>query len=92
MKPDKQLIGVGISSAFVASLCCITPVLAMLAGVSGLASAFSWLEPLRPYLTGLTLAVLAFAWYQKIRPQKQMNCECETDEKPKFVQTKLFLE
>lgn len=91
MKFDKSLIGTGLLAAFTASLCCITPVLAMLAGVSGLASAFSWMEPLRPYLVGLTITVLAFAWYQKLRPQKQINCECDSDEKPKFIRTKLFL-
>ncbi|HEY1054273.1 MAG TPA: heavy metal transporter, partial [Emticicia sp.] len=44
----------GILTAFATSLCCITPVLALLGGASGLASSFSWIEPFRPYLIGLT--------------------------------------
>ena len=48
MKTDKKLIGAGLLTAFAASLCCITPVLALVAGTSGLASSFSWLEPARP--------------------------------------------
>ena len=32
-----------------------------------------------------------FAWYQKLKPQKEIDCECETDVKPKFLQTRTFL-
>ena len=91
MKTDKKLIGAGLLTAFAASLCCITPVLALVAGTSGLASSFSWLEPARPYFIGLTILVLGFAWYQKLKPQKEIDCECETDEKPKFIQSRKFL-
>lgn len=91
MKKNKRLIGAGLLTAFAASLCCITPVLALIAGTSGLASSFSWLEPLRPYLIGLTVLVLGFAWYQKLKPQKQIDCSCDTTEKTPFIQTKKFL-
>ena len=91
MKTDKKLIGAGLLTAFTASLCCITPVLALVAGTSGLAFTFSWLEPARPYFIGLTILVLGFAWYQKLKPQKQIDCNCEMDEKPKFIQSKMFL-
>jgi copper chaperone CopZ len=91
MKKDNKLIGAGILTAFAASLCCITPVLALIAGTSGLAASFSWLEPFRPYLIGLTILVLGFAWYQKLKPQKEIDCDCETDEKPKFIQSRKFL-
>jgi len=91
MKTDSKLIGAGLLTAIAASLCCITPVLALLAGTSGLASTFSWLEPFRPYFIGLTILVLGFAWYQKLKPKKQIDCNCEKEEKPKFIQTKKFL-
>ena len=91
MKNNSKLIGTGMLTAITASLCCITPVLALIAGTSGIASAFSWIEPFRPYLIGLTVFVLGFAWYQKLKPQKEIDCECETDEKPKFIQSKRFL-
>ena len=64
MKSDNKLIGTGLLTAITASLCCITPVLALIAGTSGIASTFSWIEPFRPYLIGLTILVLGFAWYQ----------------------------
>jgi copper chaperone CopZ len=96
MKSDNKLIGAGLLTAITASLCCITPVLALIAGTSGIASTFSWIEPFRPYLIGLTFLVLGFAWYQKLIPiaigtQKEIECECEADENPKFLQTKTFL-
>ena len=78
-------------AAITASLCCITPVLALIAGTSGVASTFSWIEPFRPYLIGLTILVLLFAWYQKLKPEKEIDCECETDKEPKFMQSKTFL-
>lgn len=91
MKKDNKLIGAGLLTAFAASLCCITPVLALVAGTSGLASTFSWLDPARPYFIGLTVLVLGFAWHQKIKPKEEVNCNCEEDEKPKFIQSKFFL-
>lgn len=88
-----KLAGASILSAIAASLCCITPVLALISGASGVASTFSWLEPARPYLLGITVLVLGFAWYQKLKPRtaEEIQCACEEDEKPPFMQTKKFL-
>ncbi|WP_298495786.1 mercuric transport protein MerTP [uncultured Algibacter sp.] len=86
-----KLIGTSLISAIAASLCCITPVLAMIAGTSGIASMFSWIEPFRPYLIGLTILILGFAWYQKLKPQKEIDCECDIEENSKFIQSKTFL-
>ncbi len=92
MNNNKKLIGTSVLAAITASLCCITPVLALLAGTSGIASTFSWIEPFRPYLIGITILVLAFAWYLKLKPntKAEIDCECE-DEKPKFINSKGFL-
>lgn len=91
-KPGK-LAGASILSAIAASLCCITPVLALISGAGGIASSFSWLEPARPYLLGITVLVLGFAWYQKLKPRtaEEIQCACEDVEKPPFMQTKKFL-
>tara|TARA_R110002124_G_scaffold283427_1_gene459408 strand:- start:5469 stop:6080 length:612 start_codon:yes stop_codon:yes gene_type:complete len=86
---DTKWMGAGLFAAFTASLCCITPVIVFAAGISGAASAFSWLEPFRPYLIGLTVLLLGFAWYQKLKPQWDPECACE--ENPSFWQTKSFL-
>ena len=91
MKSENKLIGAGLLTAITASLCCITPVLALIAGTSGIASTFSWIEPFRPYLIGLTILVLGFTWFQKLKPRNEIDCDCETEEKPKFIQSKKFL-
>lgn len=81
-----------VLTAVAASLCCITPVLALFIGATGIASTFSWLELFRPYLIGLTVVGLSFAWYQKLKPVKaDIDCVCEEDEKPSFWQSKTFL-
>lgn len=82
-----------VLSAIAASLCCITPVIALVAGSSSLAANFSWIEPARPYLLGLSIAVLTFAWYIKLKPAKtnKMDCNCETQVKASFLQSKTFL-
>lgn len=84
---------VGLLTAIVASLCCITPVFSLLAGVSGIAASFSWMEPFRPYLIALTIGALGFAWYQKLKPRtkEEIECACKTDERPSFWQSKKFL-
>lgn len=85
--------GASILSAIAASLCCITPLLALISGASGAASAFSWMEPLRPYLITITILVLGFAWYQVLIPKskKEIDCNCEEDSKVPFMQSKKFL-
>ena len=88
---NNKLIGTSVITAIAASLCCVTPVLGLIAGTSGIASTFSWIEPFRPYLIGLTILVLGFAWYHKLKPINEIDCECETDIKPKFMQSKAFL-
>lgn len=89
----RKLLGAGVVSAVAASLCCITPVLALISGTSGIASAFSWMEPLRPYLIGITILVLALAWHQKLKPRtkEEIECACDKDGKKPFIQTKTFL-
>jgi mercuric ion transport protein len=86
-------LGAGLLAALAASLCCITPILAMVAGVGGVAATFSWLEPLRPFLIGTTLLVLTFAWYRKLKPRRQeeIACACESDPNPSFWQSRRFL-
>jgi len=87
----KGLLGIGVITAIASSLCCITPVLALVAGSSGAASSFSWIEPARPYLIGITVLVLVFAWWQKLKPVKEDDCGCAVENKPSFFKSKLFL-
>lgn len=90
---NSKWIGAGLLTAITASLCCITPVLALLSGVSGIAATFSWMEPARPFLIALTIGVLGFAWYNILKPRtaEEIECACEEDEKPSFLQSKMFI-
>lgn len=95
---ENKWLGVGMFAAIAASLCCITPVLAILGGIGGIASTFSWLEPLRPYLIGLSVIALGSAFYQAYKPKKEIECNCENDDpsgdkagKLKFINSKKFL-
>lgn len=89
-RTNVKAAGLGLLTAVAASMCCIAPLVALIAGTSGAASTMSWLEPARPYLIGFTVITLGFAWYQKLMPQKEVDC-CAPKEKQKFIQTKLFL-
>lgn len=91
IKTSGNLLGAGIISALLASSCCIIPLLALIAGSSGLASSFGWIEPARPYLIALSLSVLGFAWYQKLKPVKVEEDCCAVNVQPRFIQSKTFL-
>ncbi len=79
LKSTNKFTSAGLVSAFAASLCCITPVVALFAGTSSIAATFSWIEPARPYLIGLSVVALAFAWYLKLKPQAAHDCGCAED-------------
>ena len=69
----------------------ISPVIALIAGSSSIASSLAWIEPVRPYLIGGTALALGFAWYQKVRPQAVEDCNCSVTQKPNFIQSQSFL-
>ncbi|WP_144605289.1 mercuric transport protein MerTP [Algoriphagus algorifonticola] len=91
MKSEKTILKVSILTAFSASLCCITPLLALIAGTGSFASSFSWLDPLRPFFVFITLGVLGFAWFQKLKPNQPIDCDCEEEGPIDFLQGKKFL-
>jgi mercuric ion transport protein len=76
-------------TALGASLCCITPVLAIAAASGTITSAFSWIEPFRPYLISSTVLILGFAWFQILYTKTEDDCGCE--QKVSFFQSKKFL-
>lgn len=85
---NKKII-TALGATIAASLCCVTPILAVLAGSSTLASSFSWLAPYHYYLVAFTILVLLYAWYDKLKPSKEIDCAC--DEKEGFFSSKTFL-
>jgi mercuric ion transport protein len=85
----KTQIVLGVFTALGASLCCITPVLAMVAGTGSIAANFSWIEPFRPYLISSTFLILGFAWFQNFTAKNEDECGCE--KKQSFFQSRKFL-
>jgi len=87
----KTQIVLSVFTALSASMCCITPVLAIAAGTTGVASSFHWIEPLRPYFVSVSVLVLGFAWFQSFNAKKKDDCGCETPERKSFLQSRTFL-
>jgi mercuric ion transport protein len=85
----KKQVLLSLFTALSASLCCITPVLTIAAGTSGIASTLSWIDPLRPYFISATVLVLGLAWVQAFSSKKEDDCGCE--QKTSFFQSKKFL-
>lgn len=81
----------GLLAAIASSLCCIAPLLAIIGGVSGGASMFSWVEPFRPYLIGVSALALGYAFYQAYKTKPVDDCGCEVPEKKSFLNSKGFL-
>lgn len=86
-------IGLSLLTAFASSLCCIAPILAIVAGTSSLATNFAWIEPLRPYFMGATIGILGLAWYQKLKPKPVAAdcCATQNGAKKNFFQSTKFL-
>lgn len=84
-------IGTGLLAAIASSLCCIAPLVAIIGGVAGTASVFSWIEPARPFLIGLSIIALGFAFYQAYKPVAVDDCNCEVPAKKSFLKSKSFL-
>lgn len=86
----KTQFALSVLTALSASMCCITPVLAIVSGTGGLAASVHWLEPFRPYFISASVLVLGFAWFQSFSKKKE-DCDCETPKKKSFFQSRTFL-
>jgi copper ion binding protein len=94
MVMEKQhLTGIGaIVSAFLASLCCIGPVMLALLGLGG-AGAFIALETYRPYLIGVTVVLLGTAFYFTYRKREVVCADgrCELHSAGKWAKAALWI-
>ena len=79
----------GLLAAVASSACCIPPLIALVAGIGGGASAFSWIEPARPFLIAFAILAIGYAWYSYFKKNKNKKSYCMG--KPKFYQTKGYL-
>lgn len=81
MDRRRSSLGLGILTAIASSLCCVTPLLVIIAGSGSLAASFRWLEPLRPWLIGFTVLALGVAWYTHLVAPKTDDCNCDVPKK-----------
>ncbi len=84
-------IMLSVLTALGASLCCISPIMAIAAGAGSFAASFHWIEPYRPYFISASVLVLGVAWFQSFRTRKAADCNCDTPNKVSFFQSKIFL-
>jgi mercuric ion transport protein len=87
----KTQIALSVITALSASMCCITPILALAAGTGSVVSSFHWIEPLRPYLISASVLMIGFAWFQSFKSKKDEDCNCEIPKKKSFIQSRTFL-
>lgn len=95
MELKRTWIGTGLLTGLGATACCWGPaLLAGIAGVSGAASAFSWLHPLKPYLLGVSALGLSIAFYQVHRKKQAQggceNCVARRRKKQRFDRALLY--
>jgi mercuric ion transport protein len=69
MRARTATLAGSIVGGFLASVCCIVPLVFAVLGISGAAFALRF-EPLRPYFLVLTYGLLAGAFYLTYRPAK----------------------
>ena len=86
----KTQLALSVLTALSASMCCITPVLAIIGGTGSLATSVHWIEPFRPYFISASVLVLGFAWFQSFNAKKE-DCDCKTPKKKSFFQSRTFL-
>ncbi|MBI1939939.1 MAG: hypothetical protein HYS33_00365, partial [Acidobacteria bacterium] len=67
-------LGGAVLAAVTASLCCILPIVAVIAGVSGFAAS-QFFEQWRPYLLAVTFGLLALGFYLSYRRAPKVACE-----------------
>ena len=89
MNNTKVSLGSAIVSSLAVMMCCWVPaLLAGVAGITTIASYFSWVHPLRHYFFGIAFLSIGYSFYKVYSPSKQGNeteieeccetAECET--------------
>lgn len=79
-KTEKESIGVGIGSAFIASLCCIGPLILITLGLGTASTALS-IGAQKPYFLVLGLAFFVISLFLFIKYKRKNICEgCTTKE------------
>jgi len=79
-RPTPPATGVwaAVVTGFLASLCCVGPLILVVAGVGGAwVSNLTRLDPIRPWLTAATLIFLGLAHVRYWRSRRVTACDCK---------------
>ena len=89
-------MGAAVASAFLASLCCLGPLLFAVLGIGG-AGLLVKFEPYRPHFAVLTLSLLAAGFYFTYAPARApkvaagADCACEHPKRNKLGKVMLWI-
>lgn len=79
MRGERLASGGAVLAAFIASLCCIGPLLFVVLGLGSFGAATAF-EPARPYLLGAAVLFLAFGFYRAYFRREAASSPCEPGE------------
>ena len=79
---------ISLFTVLASRLCCIIPFIAIVSGIAGGATLFSFIEPYRPYLFLISASILGFGFYQEYNPKDMSQlrpcCNENTEKKSKL--------
>ena len=82
-RPSKGGLWAAVMTGFLASLCCVGPLILVVAGVGGAwASDLVALDPIRPWLVAITLILLGLAHVRYWRSRRVVACDCPQSTRP----------
>jgi copper chaperone CopZ len=92
----QKSLAIAILSALISRLCCVIPFVAIISGMTGGATMFSFLEPWRPLLVTISVSILAFGFHQaykkpnnidKLRPCCKEKAEIKSKRNRRYLWT-----
>lgn len=89
----QKSLPLAVLSVLAARLCCIVPFVAVVSGITGSVTIFSFLEPYRPFLILFSVSILAFGFYHEYKPKnlEAMKPCCQANAKKKSKRNRKFL-
>lgn len=73
-----------VATGFLASICCVGPLVLVAAGVGGAWVAdLTALDPVRPWLTAFSVGLLGFAHIRHWQARRQASCDCAVRSAPR---------
>ncbi len=93
MNNYKSSIAFALITILASRLCCIIPFIAIVSGMAGGATMFSFLEPYKPFLFLTSASILAFGFYQeyKSKNMEKMRPCCQANTRKKSKRNRKFL-